>query len=44
MIRGMIQNVSKIAQDLRDKESSALMENPSNRAVVNAEMTQGEAV
>ena len=40
MIRGVVQNVNKVARAFRGKESSALMERESrsNRAVVNAEM------
>jgi len=41
MIRGVVQNVVKLARAFRGKESSALMEimeSRSNRAVVNAEM------
>jgi uncharacterized repeat protein (TIGR01451 family) len=43
MIRGVVQNVVKLARAFRGKESSALMEimeSRSNRAVVNAEMTK----
>jgi hypothetical protein len=40
MIRGVVQNVDKLARAFRGKESSALMESRSNRAVVNAEMTK----